>query len=235
MRQYQSRLSEVEEKRSIKSAAIFGGLTLLIIILALFMGIPLFSKFVSLFSKKTTNTLNLPATTLLPPSLIVLPQYTKDKSIVVKGTAIANSTVKVFFNNSSDETSADDTGNFALNVSLTPGPNVIFSKTVDAKSNESASSASYTITYLNKVPNLTINVPQNNQTFYGSTQQNISIQGSTDQGDTVTVNDHIAVLDNAGKFNFSFTLQNGDNQLKIISADPAGNKKEIDLKVTFNP
>ncbi len=234
MAQNYSRLAKVEENKSIKSAVIFGGLTIIIIIVAVIFGITLFSKFVNLFSQKSLSSTSQNSVTLLPPNLDVLPQNTNQKSIIVKGTGTPNTRVRIFFKDANDETTTDGSGTFALNVGLVSGANIIYAKTIDDNSNESASSTSYTVNYSDKVPNLTVSVPQNNQNFYGSTEQNLTIQGSTDQGNTVTINEHIAILDNSGKFSFPFNLQNGDNQIKIISSDQAGNKKEIDLKVTFN-
>lgn len=235
MRRYQSRLAEVEEQKSIKSAIIFGGLTIIIIILAILFGIPLFSKFVNLFNKPSANPIASSAPTLVPPNLSNLPQYTNQKTITVSGTGPINSTIKVFFNNSSDSTVVDNTGNFSISVGLTKGANTIYAKTVDDRGIESASSTTYTVNFTDQVPNLTITVPQNNQTFYGSGQQSLNVQGSTDTGNSVTINDHIVIVDNAGKFSYQLNLQNGDNNIKIVSKDNAGNKKEVTLKVTFNP
>ncbi|CAN5284867.1 hypothetical protein BH10PAT1_BH10PAT1_6760 [soil metagenome] len=234
MRQYRSRLSEVEEKKSIKSAVIFGGGTILIIIAVIVFGLPLFSKFSGLFIKNS-NTVTVDNSTILPPNINILPQYTNQQSIIVNGSATPNSEVKVYFNNSSDKTTTDDTGNFAMNIGLSKGINTIYATTLNKNGKESNNSTSYTVNFTTQIPNLTIDSPQNNQNFYGSSQQSLTIQGSTDAGNTVTINDHVAILDNNSKFNFPFNLQNGDNSLKIISADYAGNKKEIDLKVIFNP
>ncbi len=235
MREYKSRLQEVEEQKSIKSALIFGGLTLFIIIIAIFFGIPLFSKFINLFNRNSNTPIATQNANLLPPNLAVLPKYTKEQTIIVKGTATPNSNIKIFFGNSIDETVADSDGNFATNIGLSKGNNVIYAQTVDVNGNTSSNSETYTVNYTNQVPNLTVNSPQNNQNFYGSTQQNITIQGTTDANNTVTVNEHIAVLDAAGRFNYPFTLTNGDNTIKVVSVDLAGNKKEIELKVVFNP
>ncbi len=235
MREYKSRLRDVEEQKSIKSALVFGGLTILIIILSLIFGIPLFSKFINLFSKNSVTTTITQNSNLLPPNFSVLPQNTNQKTIVVKGTANPNSIIKISFGNSSDEVTTDGNGNFAANISLSKGANTIYAQTLDKNGNQSAKSSVYTVNFTDQIPNLTINVPQNNQDFYGPSQQNLTIQGVTDQNNTVTINDHIAVLDNSGRFSYPFNLAQGDNNLKIISTDPAGNKKEIDLKVTFNP
>lgn len=235
MRQYKSRLSEVENKNALKTTLIYGGLTLLIIILLIIFGIPLFSKFLNVVNKPagSPTTTNIP--TVLPPNLSSLPQFTNIKSATVSGTAIPNSTVKIFVNDSSTQTKTDTNGNFSTNVNLTNGQNTIYAQTINQNGNTSGNTTPVTITYTNQVPNLTVSSPQNNQTFYGSTQQNINIQGSTDSNNTITINDHIAILDGNGNFNYPFVLQNGQNTIKVISTDQAGNTKEIDLTITFNP
>ncbi|HSX48705.1 MAG TPA: hypothetical protein VLE44_00420 [Candidatus Saccharimonadales bacterium] len=236
MREYRSRLAEVEEKKSVRSALTFGGLTLLIIILGVIFGIPLFAKFINLFSKNsTTSQINGNTTILLAPTLSQLPEFTNQQSIVVKGSAKVGSTVKIFFGDSSDQVSTDDSGNFATNVGLKKGKNTIYAKVIDGSGNESPDSVHYTVTFTNDPPKLTVTTPSDNQSFFGDKQKTLGVQGQVDPDITVTVNDRIAIVDSSGKFSINYDLQQGDNQLKIIAKDQAGNKKEIDLKVTFNP
>lgn len=236
MREYRSRLAEVEEKKSVRSALIFGGLTLLIIIFGIIFGIPLFSKFIGLFTKNSaTSQTNGNATILLAPTLSQLPEFTNQQSIVVKGSAKVGSTVKIFFGDSSNQISADDSGNFATNVTLKKGKNNIYAKVVDNGGNESPDSVHYTVTFTNDPPKLTVTSPSDGQSFFGDKQKTLSVQGQVDQNITVTVNDRIAIVDSTGKFSINYDLQQGENELKVVAKDLAGNKKEIDLKVTFNP
>ncbi len=230
-----SRLAQVEEKKSIKSAIIFGGLTILIIILGLIFGIPTFSKFIGLFNRSSNEPITTQSNLLLVPTLSAPPQFTNQKSIIVKGTATPNTTIKIFFNDSSDQTSSDDKGNFAMNVNLQKGTNTIFARTIDKSGNQSENSTTFTVTFTDQAPSLTVSSPSDGQSFYGDKQKTISVQGQTDTNVSVTINDHVAIVDNTGKFNFSYNLNQGDNQLKIVATDLAGNKKEISLKVTFNP
>lgn len=236
MREYRSRLAEVEEKKSVRSAFIFGGLTLLILILAVVFGLPLFSKFIGLFTKNSsTSQTNGNTAILLAPTLAQLPEFTNQQSIVVKGSAKPGSTIKVFFGDATDQVPADDSGNFALNVGLKKGKNVIYAKVVDASGNESPDSVHYTVIFTNDAPKLTVTSPTDGQQFFGDKQKTLNVQGQVDQDISVTINDRIAIVDSSGKFSMNYDLQQGDNQLKIIAKDQAGNKKEIDLKVTFNP
>jgi hypothetical protein len=235
MRQYRSRLSEVETQKSIKSAVIFGGLTIVIIILAIFFGIQAFSHFTNLFSRPSTQINTEEESSLPAPNLQSPPQNTKDQTVLIKGSSQPNATIKITFNNSSDDTVADSDGNFQANISLQNGENTIYAQEVDDSGNTSPKSAIYTINYTNKVPNLSVNSPQNNQTFYGSDQKVVTVEGSTDANNSVTVNDRVAIVDSSGKFSLRYEIGDGDNTLKIISMDSAGNKKEIDIKVTYTP
>lgn len=236
MREYKSRLSDVEEKKSIRSAIVFGGLTIFVIVLLLIFGIPAFSRFIALFSKNSVTSSSQEVKTILaPPNIEALPQYTKDQNINVKGKAIPALNVKIYFNSSSDETVTDDQGNFSANISLEKGTNTIYAVTIDKNGNQSMPTDKYIVNYLNKEPSLTVNSPSNNQSFYGDKQKNINVSGSTDSGNSITVNDRVAIVESGGKFEIQIILNDGDNQIKVVSTDAAGNKKEIDLKVTFNP
>jgi|SRR5581483_11068562 len=237
MRAYQSRLSRVEERKNIRSAIIFGGLTIAVIVFIFVFGIPAFSKFVNFFNKNTSNiSQNQDERVILaPPNIDTLPRYVKDKTLTIKGNAQSNSMIKIYFNNSSDETVSDDSGNFSANIELNKGVNIIYATTVDSKGNESKPTEKFSISYLSEAPNLTISRPQNNQNFYGEAQKNIIVEGLTDIGNSVSVNDHIAIVESDGKFSITLGLNDGDNEIKVVSTDPAGNKKEITLKVRYNP
>lgn len=233
MRQYKSRLNQIEEQKSVRTAIMYAGLTILILVGLLVFGFKLFPRVTNLFVKSSTEETN-ESINLVTPTLQSLAEHTNNQSIIVKGYSQPNSNVKIYHNSSSEVTTADDSGNFSINIDLTKGTNTIYAVTTDDSGNESEKSKTYTIAFSNEVPNLTINKPQNSQTFYGS-EQNISVEGSTDVGNTVTINDHIAIIDSTGKFNYTLSLNNGENTIKIVSVSEAGNKKETELKVTYNP
>jgi outer membrane lipopolysaccharide assembly protein LptE/RlpB len=48
------------------------------------------------------------------------------------------------------------------------------------------------------------------------------------------VNGFWAVVDDNNNFSYTLPLQSGDNQIKIVAIDQAGNKAEKDLKVNFS-
>lgn len=232
MRQNYSRLNRIQEYQNKKTAVVFGGLTLFIIIFGFFFGIPLISKFVGLFSKpaKTQTVSNSVA---IAPTLSTLPQFTNQSSLIVKGNTSANSKVKIFVNNDENDVQSDSDGNFTSNITLTKGDNTIFAQTVNGSAT-SNDSTHVVVNYDNEIPDLTVNSPSDGQSFFGDKQRSINVTGQTGAENTLTVNDRVAILDSSGKFNLNYDLSDGDNQLKIIATDRAGNKKEIDLKVTFS-
>ena len=80
-------------------------------------------------------------------------------------------------------------------------------------------------------PGLSIDQPQDGQTVSKSSSPTLGIQGKTDIGNNVTVNGFWAIVDDQGNYNYLYTLQNGDNDIKVIATDPEGNQttKEIHI------
>ena len=59
--------------------------------------------------------------------------------------------------------------------------------------------------------------------------------GKTDSGVRITVNGFWAVIDENNNFSYSLPLQDGDNAIKVVAQDQAGNKAEKEIKVTYSP
>ncbi len=92
----------------------------------------------------------------------------------------------------------------------------------------------FSINYINKGPNLTVNSPTDNQTFSGGNKTTV-VQGTTDTDAKVTVNGFWAIVDDQGNFSYTLPLQNGDNQVNIVATDTAGNTTTVQKSVTYNP
>ncbi|MEJ2441808.1 MAG: hypothetical protein P8Y06_02730, partial [Patescibacteria group bacterium] len=71
--------------------------------------------------------------------------------------------------------------------------------------------------------------------FYGAKERQITIEGVTEEGVSLTINDRVVAVDEDGGFAFSTTLGEGENNFNIKSADKAGNQTEMDFKVSFTP
>ncbi len=167
------------------------------------------------------------------PVLNSLPVATNSAQVVITGQGESNETIKLYINNSlTDTTTTDNNGKFSFSESLQTGSNQI--EATALKNNKtSAYSNTVTVTYNNTPPTLTVSTPSDGQSF--SKDQNTAlVTGKTDPNVTVTVNGFWAVIDENNNFSYNLPLQNGDNQIKIIATDQAGNKTEKDIKVTYS-
>jgi bacillopeptidase F len=195
-----------------------------------------FSLFISGNKNQTitqTNQINYVAAPILNP----LPQATNSAHIVISGKSAKDYQVLLYLNNSNvDQTNADKNGIFVFSEDLTNGNNQI---KVKAEYNNKQSNFSDTIdvVYKNSPPTLDVSSPSDGQKFdknsIGS-GSSINVVGKTDAGVSVTVNGFWAVVDDNNNFSYTLPLQNGDNQIKIVAVDQAGNKTEKDLKVNYS-
>ncbi len=232
-----SRLSRREVRQSKKKLIYSLGGIIIVLILLVKFGIPLLTQFSLLVAGRSqtndgTTTTNQPSF-IAPPVLNQSFTATNSAQITVSGTAQNKQQIKLYVNDSvvdTQDVQSDGTFSFQ-NVSLKNGENTIQAK---AKMNDKESDFSnpLTISYLNKAPSLDVNSPSDGQSF--SKDPSLTIKGKTDPDAKVTVNDFQAIVNDDGSFSYNMQMQNGDNQLKIIAMDAAGNKTEKDLKVTYS-
>jgi len=100
MKSSYSRLASVEEKKNLKKVMIFGGLTVLIIILLLFVGIPIlgnFTAFISDLGKANKPITSNDKTPPAPPRFNQFSDFTNQKSITISGNSEAGVNIKIVF------------------------------------------------------------------------------------------------------------------------------------------
>jgi hypothetical protein len=231
-----SRLTKNVEKRTRKNILLSIVGILIILFLLMKFGVGILVNF-SLFlagskdnqSQQSTNKIDF----LAPPTLNPISSATNSAKIIISGKYTKDTTIELFVNDDlEDETKTDKDGNFAFTPSLKQGSNQIKARAkVDDK--KSDFSVTFTVNYSNSAPKLEVTSPSDGQTFKKD-QNTASIQGSTDQGVTVTVNGFWAVIDETNNFSYTLPLQNGDNEIKIVAVDQAGNKSEKTLKVNYS-
>ncbi|MGH7245771.1 MAG: Ig-like domain-containing protein [Candidatus Levyibacteriota bacterium] len=238
---YRSRLSRTADKKT-KQKLI---LSLIGIVFVLFFlvkwGVPLLVNF-SLFlgnikggsQTNATNSANSNIV-LLPPTLNPAVNATNSATITISGSSVPSVAVQLYVNNDLvDVTDTKNDGSFTFNnVSLPSQQNTIKVK-AKKDTKESDFSDQISVTYINKAPNLSVDSPQDGQSF-SKDPNSVNVKGKTDPNVRVTVNDFWAIVDDSGNYSYTLTLQNGDNQIKVVATDAAGNKTEKDLKVTYSP
>jgi len=238
MRNYNSRLQSVEEKRNLRNAVLFIALTIAVISLLIFIGIPALGKltvFVSDLKNGGRPIAKNDITPPAPPTFNYFKIFTNQPTASISGKSEPGANVKLTFNGTTQETLVNKDGSFSFNLQLQNGDNTFWAVAVDTSGNQSQKTKDYVITYDNKPPSLTVNTPSDGSSFFGSNQRQVTIQGATEAGCQVTINDRIISVDDAGTFQYTTTLNEGANPFVVKSTDQAGNTTEKDITLNFTP
>lgn len=235
-----SRLNKNFEKKSQKTL-ILSIIGILIVLFLLFrFGIDIlvsFSTFISGSKGSQTAQQANQINYIAPPILNPLVSATNSAQIVITGKGTKGQTINLYINNTqTDQIQTDKNGAFVFNESLKNGDNQIKTR-AEYNGKQSDFSDIINVAYKNSPPTLDLSSPSDGQTFNKNqigTGNTISVSGKTDLGSTVTVNGFWAVVDDNNNFSYTLPLQNGDNQIKIIATDQAGNKTEKDIKVNYS-
>lgn len=238
MQRRYSRLSRSEEKRNIRRAYLFGFLTIALIFVFIFLGLPTVAKFAGFLTelRKSSEAPEVADTTPpAPPRLDPLPEATNNLGVEIKGSTEPGASVVLFLNNKKEEVLANRDGEFSYSFSLISGDNSISAVARDTSGNESQETKTYKITFDNEPPSLEISVPDAGSEFYGSKQRQIIIKGITEGGAKLNVNERLVVVEADGSFSYLVSLTEGENQFTIKASDKAGNAKEQSLTLHFTP
>ncbi len=236
-----SRLTKKFEKRS-KQTLILSllGIALLLFIILRY-GIPLISDISFNLGQVTSSLLgkddkdskkNVEEEFLAIPTLDSLPEATNKDNLIIEGSSPEGTEVELFVNgDKADSTKADSDGSFRFSVDLTEGTNIIKARAVrDDK--ESDFSDSQEVLFKKTPPDLSIDSPHDGDSV---NQSPINISGKTDKDVEVTVNGFVAILQGEGNYSYSLALSNGDNEVKVVAIDLAGNKTEKSIKIQYSP
>lgn len=161
---------------------------------------------------------------------------TNSALITIKGASLPKHNVKLFINNKlTDIAEAKDDGSFIFdNVALSEGNNNIAAKAIDEKEKESNFSEILTIIQRVKPPSLEVYNPKGGETFRGG-ENTAKVTGKTEKYAKITINDFWAIVDSGGNFSYTLPLHEGENPIKVIATDEAGNKTENEVKVNYAP
>ncbi|OGM15152.1 hypothetical protein A2V56_00395 [Candidatus Woesebacteria bacterium RBG_19FT_COMBO_42_9] len=237
MRNY-SRLVRFEERRNLRSAVLLGLLTLGLILFFIFFGLPLMAKFAGFLAdlrKTSTPVESADTTPPAPPRLDTLPEATNKLSINITGSTEPGATVILSLNTKEEEILANSEGEFTFNFELLNGENSILAKARDDAGNESQKTQTVKIIFDDEAPSLEITAPPDGASFFGSKQRQIVVEGKTEEGTSLTINDRFVLVENDGTFAFTTTLGEGENSFNLKAKDKAENLTEKTIKVSFTP
>ena len=170
---------------------------------------------------------------ILPPLLDPLPEATNSASLTITGKSDAGLKIILFIDEEEVTTlPVKDDGTFTYTKKLAEGDHTISAKAKNDKDGVSDLSNVLTISIKRKKPELTITSPSDGARIVGDSNTLI-VKGKTASDNTVTVNDRLAVVGNDGSFSYTHVLSEGDNTLRIVATDPAGNQETVDRRVTY--
>jgi len=234
-----SLLSRKEEKRNMRRATFFTLLTIACAIAIIVWGIPSLIKMAVFFGNIKSSSTPIEKTNNLPPSppfLNALPEATNSAELNISGLAAEGLTIKIFLTGSeAQEIVTDKDGKFSTNeLKLTLGNNEIYALAVDQEGNQSAPSEKISVWYENKPPELEVSQPAD-KTVISNEKGKVEIIGKANPEANVQINEHLVILDKDGNFKYSLNLSVGENNIKIIAKDKAGNQTEKSLMVSYSP
>lgn len=126
----------------------------------------------------------------------------------------------------------DAAGRFAQQLALREGENTVVITLLAGST--AISSTSATSVFDKTAPTLTIVRPKAGETVQGET---VVVEGKTEPGSRVTVNERIVAAAPDGTFSESFTASPGALPIEIVTRDQAGNetKTRLDIRVEAAP
>jgi len=170
------------------------------------------------------------------PIISALPDATNSAKITIEGFTEAGANVELLLNDKTDKIiKADEKGSFTFDALLISGQNRIQLRAKDDAGNESMSEV--TLINLDSKP-LVLNIfsPKDGSEYFGKTNQVVDIKGEVNKsGSQVLINNSFVQLDKAGTFVHRFMLSGGENIIKIVASDNAGNSSENTLKIIYTP
>jgi hypothetical protein len=238
MSKYYSYKNKTEERKIAKRTFFYIFLTVASILAIFFFGIPVLIKFASFLTDINKSGKSVEVSDTIPPPpprLINLPEATNSKSVDIKGTSEPGATVTLNVNNDKQEVVVGNEGEFMINIQLKDGENSIYAYSTDQSGNESQKTETHKIVFDKQNPEIAINKPKEGETFSGSKQRQITIEGTTEIQASLKINDRFVLVEDDGNFTFLTALTSGENNFNIKAEDKAGNTSEKSLKVIYNP
>ena len=170
------------------------------------------------------------------PLLDAVPEFTKEPALLVQGIvpsfgALPDRKVEVQLNGATFILPFDKAGHFAVQLTLKDGPNHIVVALI-GPANETIATTGQTVTLDRTAPPLAISKPRNGDTIDSAT---LTVEGKTEPGATVVVNDRSVIVGQDGSFSDSVTVKEGPLPITVVARDRAGNETRTQLAVTVKP
>ena len=136
-------------------------------------------------------------------------------------------------NGKEEKSESDNKGQFEFRgVRLQEGENTI--EAYLEKEGKRSSPAGLNIIYKKEPPEITVNEPENGRKFFGE-DKTVIIRGETENNARLSVNDRFIIVEPDGDFEYSVSLNEGENNFIFKATDIAGNSHEVEFKLEYSP
>jgi len=171
---------------------------------------------------------------ILAPVLDPLPQATNSATVSVTGSGQSGLTLVVYLNEREvKKLTIGEDGTFRIpSLTAAEGANSVSAKLIDDKGNMSDLSNVVSIQVRKTPPPLDIASPEDNATINGDSNT-VGVNGKTLEDVSVTINDRYVVVRSDGSFSYNYPLNEGDNTIRILATDLAGNQTLIERRVKY--
>ncbi len=172
---------------------------------------------------------------IAPPVLNIPFESTNSATIKISGYSTPNAKVQIFVDDQlQNTTDVLDDGSFQTDgIRLSLGQNNIYGVSVQDTDKKSLPSKTITLTYSNEKPKLNVDSPADGAQI--KSERNLTVSGSTESPNSVSVNGQSLIVKQDGSFSTQIQLQDGDNTITVVAANPVGNTTQIQRKVNFAP
>lgn len=228
-----SRLIKQERKKITRQILWVITWAIILVLGFIFVILPLFIRFVN--DVLNTNPIEEEDTIILQPPVLSAPvEATNSAQFKIDGYADPQEEIVVVLNGQEHaRTATRDDGSFTAEMVLTEGENGFTTYAIDSEKRESKTGQEYRVNLDTEKPLIEVTEPENGKEF-SSKDRTITISGKTDKDSKVYVNDRVVFPDSEGNFKTQFSLQSGENEIKIKAVDEAGNTTEEPRKVKLN-
>lgn len=222
-----------------RRAFFFGFLTLFLVIILLFVGIPILIRLAVFLGevKKTPEAIDTGDTFPPPPvRMHPLPEATNSARLSLSGFAEAGSTVEIFLDDSfAFKVLTKNDGTFLTNsLELENGNNEIYAIAIDEAGNKSLESEKQLVYLDVSQPDLSVTEPEDGATISGP-ENTIIVKGVSEADVDLRLNGRVVLVDQEGNFSHQLSLVEGENQIRLIATDKAGNTTEKEIVLNFQP
>src|SRR3990167_6815672 len=178
-----NRLAKKEEAATVKRIFALSAISALLALFMFTLGIPLlgkFADFLELILGSQNQQQSPDGKSISPPNLDPIPAATNSANLIIRGFAAEGESVELYLNDNPSAKAETTSGNFSFkDIRLQDGENSIAAKSLSNSGQESEFSKMLTIKLDTQSPALTVENPQQNQSFSGNNR--IKVSGKTDQ------------------------------------------------------